>query len=213
MKTLTTLIVADDHPIFLEGLVMLFDRLEGFELLGNATDGDQTLAMIARYKPDIALIDLSMLGATIEQIIQAVEKEGITTQLIVLTMLKDGHKAQQLLDLGLSGYVLKDMAFEDLITSIEQVCRGETFISPLLLAEMLKVEPLIIMPCLTDREIEVMICVAKGDSNKQIARELKISQRTVCFHMTNCFTKMEASNRTEAIVKAVSCGLIDIPID
>ena len=210
MKTLTTLIVADDHPIFLEGLVMLFDRLEGFELLGNATDGDQTLAMIARYKPDIALIDLSMLGATIEQIIQAVEKEGITTQLIVLTMLKDGHKAQQLLDLGLSGYVLKDMAFEDLITSIEQVCRGETFISPLLLAEMLEVEPLIIMPCLTDREIEVMICVAKGDSNKQIARELKISQRTVCFHMTNCFTKMEASNRTEAIVKAVSCGLIDI---
>ena len=210
MKTLTTLIVADDHPIFLEGLVMLFDRLEGFELLGNATDGDQTLAMIVRYKPDIALIDLSMLGATIEQIIQAVEKEGITTQLIVLTMLKDGHKAQQLLDLGLSGYVLKDMAFEDLITSIEQVCRGETFISPLLLAEMLEVEPLIIMPCLTDREIEVMICVAKGDSNKQIARELKISQRTVCFHMTNCFTKMEASNRTEAIVKAVSCGLIDI---
>ena len=212
MKTITTLIVADDHLIFLEGLVMLFDRLEGFELLGNATDGDQTLAMIARYKPDIALIDLSMLGVTIEQIIQAVEKEEITTQLIVLTMLKDGHKAQQLLDLGLSGYVLKDMAFEDLITSIEQVCRGETFISPLLLAEMLEVEPLIIMPCLTDREIEVMICVAKGDSNKQIARELKISQRTVCFHMTNCFTKMEASNRTEAIVKAVSCGLIDISI-
>lgn len=210
MKTLTTLIVADDHPIFLEGLVMLFDRLEGFKLLGNATDGDETLAMIIKYQPAIALIDLSMSGATIEQIIQAVEKDAITTQLIVLTMLKDSHKAQQLLDLGLAGYVLKDMAFEDLITSIEKVCMGETFISPSLIVERLEVEPLMVIPCLTDREIEVLKRVAKGDSNKQIARKLRISQRTVCFHMTNCFVKMEASNRTEAIVKAASCGLIDI---
>lgn len=210
MKTPTTLIVADDHPIFLEGLVMLFDRLASFKLLGSAINGDQALAMIRQHQPDIALIDLSMSGVTIEQIIHQLKKDSIHTRLIVLTMLKDGYKAQQLLTLGLAGYVLKDMAFEDLITSIEQVRLGKYFISPSLEAEIKFVEVLNGTPCLTEREIEVLRCVAEGNSNKQIARKLGISQRTVCFHMTNCFAKMAASNRTEAIVKAASYGLIDI---
>lgn len=212
MKTLTTLIVADDHPIFLEGLVMLFDRLESVKLLGSAIDGDQTLNMIERYQPDIALIDLSMPGATTEQIIAFVEKNMLTTQLIALTMLKDGHKAEQLLALGLWGYVLKDMAFEDLLNSIRQVRFGKKFISPALLEEMSKDSQSLIAekPYLTERETEVLMCVAQGDSNKQIAYKLGISQRTVCFHMTNCFIKIDAINRTDAIIKAVNYGLIDI---
>lgn len=212
MKTLTTLIVADDHPIFLEGLVMLFDRLESVKLLGTAIDGDQTLNMIETYQPDIALIDLSMPGATTEQIIAFVEKNMLTTQLIALTMLKDGHKAEQLLALGLWSYVLKDMAFEDLLNSIRQVRFGKKFISPALLEEMSKDSQSLIAekPYLTERETEVLMCVAQGDSNKQIAYKLGISQRTVCFHMTNCFIKIDAINRTDAIIKAVNYGLINI---
>ncbi|MES1964245.1 response regulator transcription factor [Psychrobacter sp. AH5] len=207
MKTLTTLIVADDHPIFLEGLIMLFERLECFELLASATDGDQALAMIEQYQPNIALIDLSMTGVSIEHMIEHLKQNSFDTKLIVLTMLKDSYRAQQLLSLGLAGYVLKDMAFEDLITSIEQVLLNKSFISPSLICEEVS---LVVIPCLTERELEVLTCVASGDSNKQIARKLGISQRTVCFHMTNCFIKTDASNRTEAIVKAVSYGLIDI---
>lgn len=210
MKTITTLIVADDHPIFLQGLIMLFERLEFFELLGSSTNGDEALAMIEQYQPDIALIDLSMSGASIEHMLQQQTEKSIATQMIVLTMLKDGYRAQQLFTLGLAGYVLKDMAFEDLITSIEQVRLGKTFISPSLGQEMEPVEDINEIPCLTERELEVLRNVARGDSNKQIAHKLGISQRTVCFHMTNCFIKTEATNRTEAIVKAAHYGLIDI---
>src|SRR5699024_4624768 len=151
-------------------------------------------------------------GATTEQIIAFVEKNMLTTQLIALTMLKDGHKAEKLLALGLWGYVLKDMAFEDLLNSIRQVRLGKKFISPALLEEMSKDSQSLIAekPYLTERETEVLMCVAQGDSNKQIAYKLGISQRTVCFHMTNCFIKIDAINRTDAIIKAVNYGLINI---
>ena len=150
------MIVADDHSIFLEGLVMLFERLECFKLLGSATNGDDALAIIEQYQPDIALIDLSMSGATIEQMLQQQAEKSIATQMIVLTMLKDGYRAQQLFTLGLAGYVLKDMAFEDLITSIEQVRLGKCFISPSLRQEMKPVEDINEIPCLTERELEVL---------------------------------------------------------
>lgn len=210
METITTVIVADDHPIFLEGLIMLFDKLAWVNLLGSATNGDEAFDIINSYQPDIALVDLSMSGASIEQIIDTVKAQNYPTQLIALTMLKDGYKAQQLLSVGLAGYVLKDNAFEDLLIAIEQVSIGESFISPLLLDEIQSQETVAIVPYLTDREIEVLICAVDGSSNKKIAYQLGITQRTVCFHMRNCFIKLEATNRTQAIVKAVSYGLVNI---
>ena len=210
MKTLTTLIVADDHPIFLEGLIMLFDKLAWVDLLASATNGDEAFDIINSHQPDIALIDLSMSGASIEQIIQTVKTQKYPTQLIALTMLKDGYRAQQLLSVGLSGYVLKDNAFEDLLIAIEKVSIGESFISPSLLDEMQIQETIAIVPHLTDREVEVLICAVEGNTNKQIAYKLSITQRTVCFHMRNCFVKLEATNRTQAIVNAVSYGLVNI---
>ena len=189
---------------------MLFDKLVWVDLLGSAVDGTTTLSMIEQYQPDIALIDLSMPGLSAEQIIHTVKVQNYHTQLIALTMLKDGYKAQKLLSLGLSGYVLKDNAFEDLLIAIEKVSIGEDFISPLLLNEMLTKETAVIVPYLTDREMEVLICAIDGDSNKQIAYKLGITQCTVCFHMRNCFVKLEATNRTQAIIKAVSYGLVAI---
>ena len=189
---------------------MLFDKLAWVDLLGSATNGDETFNLINRCQPDIALIDLSMSGASIDQIICMIERQSYSTRLIALTMLKDGYKAQKLLSLGLSGYVLKDNAFEDLLIAIEKVSAGENFMSPLLLEEMQIKETSVTLPYLTGREVEVLICAVDGDSNKQIAYKLGITQRTVCFHMRNCFTKLEATNRTQAIVKALNYGLVDI---
>lgn len=103
------LVVADDHPFFLEGLVMLFQRLDWADLCGSASDGDELLALIAAEQPSIVLIDLSMSGASVEQIISTVEADHPQTRLIALTMLNDAYKASQLLTLGLSGYVVKGM--------------------------------------------------------------------------------------------------------
>lgn len=151
-----------------------------------------------------------MSGATTEQIIRTVERRIYTTQLIALTILRDSHKAYQLLNIGLSGYVLKDTAFEDLLTAIKQIRTGKKFISPSLTEEKQSFDTIVDKPHLTDREIKVLSCVVKGDSNQKIAFSLGITQRTVCFHMSNCFTKLEVSNRTQAIVQAACYGLVDI---
>ena len=210
METITTVIVADDHPIFLEGLILLLARVEWLDIVGYATDGDQTLRLIEQYEPDIVLMNVTMSGIGIENIVLSVEKQSLITQLIALTTVHDGAKAQQLLKMGLSGYVLKNTAFIDLLAIIKQVRTGKKFISPSLLASLKPIIAKINKPQLTDREIEVLTCIVKGDSNKKIACDLSISERTVCFHMSNCLRKLKVSNRTHAIVKAVNHGLITI---
>ena len=210
METITTVIVADDHPIFLEGLILLLARVEWLDIVGYATDGDQTLRLIEQYEPDIVLMNVTMSGIGIENIILSVEKQSLITQLIALTTVNDGTKARQLLKIGLSGYVLKNTAFIDLLAIIKQVRTGKKFISPSLLASLKPIIAKINKPQLTDREIEVLTCIVKGDSNKKIACDLGISERTVCFHMSNCLRKLKVSNRTHAIVQAVNHGLITI---
>ena len=210
METITTVIVADDHPIFLEGLILLLARVEWLDIVGYATDGDQTLRLIEQYEPDIVLMNVTMSGIGIENIILSVEKQSLITQLIALTTVNDGTKARQLLKMGLSGYVLKNTAFIDLLAIIKQVRTGKKFISPSLLASLKPIIAKINKPQLTDREIEVLTCIVKGDSNKKIACDLGISERTVCFHMSNCLRKLKVSNRTHAIVQAVNHGLITI---
>ena len=210
METITTVIVADDHPIFLEGFMLLLARVEGLNVVGHATDGDLTLRLIEQYEPDIVLMNVTMSGIGIENIVLSVEKQSLITQLIALTTVNDGTKAQQLLKIGLSGYVLKNTAFIDLLAIIKQVRTGKKFISPSLLASLKPIIAKINKPQLTDREIEVLTCIVKGDSNKKIACDLGISERTVCFHMSNCLRKLKVSNRTHAIVQAVNHGLITI---
>lgn len=210
METITTVIVADDHPIFLEGFMLLLARVEGLKVVGHATDGDRTLHLIEQYEPDIVLMNVTMSGMSIEKIILSVEKQSLITQLMALTTVNDGAKAQQLLNIGLSGYVLKNTTFVDLLAIIKQVCTGKKFISPSLLASLKPITAEIDKPQLTNREIEVLTCIVKGDSNKKIACDLGISQRTVCFHMSNCLRKLEVSNRTHAVVQAVSYGLVII---
>lgn len=203
-----TLIVADDHQIFLDGLVLLFQKLTWVDFLGSATDGDGILTLIETQQPDIALIDLSMPGASTETIIATVEQSYPNTQLIALTMLNDAYKANQLLALGLAGYVVKDTAFEDLLTAIEAVAAGEQFISPSLVSEIQQLREEAYKAELTDRECQVLTRAAKGDGNKQIAYHLGISERTVCFHMANCFVKLGVSNRTQAVTRALNQAIV-----
>jgi len=210
MDRLTTLIVADDHPIFLEGLELLLDRLDWLELLGVATDRDETLTVIEQHQPNIALIALSMFGTSTQHITEFIEKSSTITQLVALTMPDDEIKAQQLLSLGLSSYVLKDIVFEDLLAMIRLICTNDKVVLPSLIVPETTLAHLNDLPLLTQRETEVLTYVAKGARNKEIAYKLDITQRTVCFHMSNCFAKLEVSNRTQAIVKAVSYGLVDI---
>ena len=208
MENTIKLVVADDHQIFLDGLLTLFSKLPWVELLGSATNGDDLITLIEVHSPQLVLIDLSMPGASTEAIITATEAASPTTKLLALTMSKDAYRAQQLLTLGLSGYVVKDTAFEDLLDAIKEVSHGGQFISPLLVEELRQQTEQKVH--LTTREQAVLAMAAQGHGNKQIAWHLDISERTVCFHMANCFIKLNVKNRSEAIVAAINQELIDI---
>ncbi|HEB62597.1 MAG TPA: response regulator transcription factor [Bacteroidetes bacterium] len=204
------IVAADDHKIFLQGLKSLFVLTDNIELKATAPNGDILLDIIEKYRPDIALVDLSMPGATTETIIKTVEEKYPSTQLLALTMHMDPVVAIDLFALGLSGYVLKECAFDELEIAIKSLIQGEQFISPQLLKAInnysQKPGKEII---LTSKELDVIKQVAKANSNKEIARNLNITERTVRFHLSNCFVKLNANNRLNAANRAIELGLIN----
>ena len=204
------IVAADDHKIFLQGLKSLFVLTDNIELKATAPNGDILLDIIEKYRPDIALVDLSMPGATTETIIKTVEEKYPSTQLLALTMHMDPVVAIDLFALGLSGYVLKECAFDELEIAIKSLIQGEQFISPQLLKAInnysQKSEKEII---LTSKELDVIKLVANANSNKEIARNLNITERTVRFHLSNCFVKLNANNRLNAANRAIELGLIN----
>ncbi len=208
MKTSIEIVAADDHQIFLEGLKSLFQLSAGHTLIACCGDGDSLLDIIINKTPDIALVDLSMPGATTEDIVNTVEKKNLDTQLIALTMHKEPELAQELLELGLAGYVLKEEAFDELSNAIQAVLQGEQFISPNLLKAIKNSKQQ--KDLLSRREIEVLQYAAEGVSNKKIAQLIGISERTVRFHVSNCCLKLDAHGRSHAIAKAVQMGLFEV---
>ena len=202
-----TLVAADDHQIFLEGISSLLRNHPHIELLATANDGDQTIDLLDRYQPNVLLLDLSMPGASTEQLLSVVDTQHPDTLVIALTMFSDGGIAKKYLELGLSGYVIKDDAFDDLVTAIDEVVDGGQFISSSLIDGVgLAIDDP--MPNLTKQEQAVLTAASEGMSNKEIARSLDISERTVRFHMSNCFTKFGVSSRGGAIAVALNKKLI-----
>ena len=130
------IIAADDHKIFTAGIISLFESLDQYTLLGTGCTGDELIALLAQHQPDVALIDISMPGASTQQIIQYSQRHTPHVKLIALTMHHDPHEARQLTDNGLDGYVLKESAFDDLIDAINVLCSGKFFNSPAIANEV-----------------------------------------------------------------------------
>ena len=210
-KTIT-LVAADDHRLFLEGLKSLFQLTEDYDLIATCEDGDALLNLIETEKPDIALIDLSMPGMSTEDIVSTVESNNWQTHLIALTMHQDPRIAEELINLGLSGYILKDEAFDELTSAIHAVLNDDQFISPTLLNIMKEFhkKTAISKELLTTREVEVLENAALGHSNKSIARNMDISERTVRFHISNCCVKLDAKGRSNAVARAMVMNIIKI---
>lgn len=204
------LVAADDHRIFLEGLKSLFEYTENFNLIDVCEDGDCLLKLISEHKPEIALVDISMPGASTEVIVETVELHHPDTKLIALTMHFDPQLAEKLFELGICGYVLKENAFDELGKSINALQAGEQYISPKLMKAIVEYHHKkdTEKELLTIREVDVLGCAAQGKSNKEIARLLDISERTVRFHISNCCAKLDAQGRSNAVAKALQMQLI-----
>jgi DNA-binding NarL/FixJ family response regulator len=201
------IIAADDHQMFLEGLASLFQNDPTCDLVCRCSDGDQLQLAVENQPADIVLLDLSMPGPSSEELITWLNDGYPDIHIIALTMYSNSQYAQDLLTLGLSAYVLKDSAFDDLHLAITEVCDGGQFLSPALL-ESLRLPDA--DSALTKRELEVLSRAAHGLANKEIAHALDISERTARFHLANCCIKLHAHGRSHAVAKAIQLGIIKI---
>jgi DNA-binding NarL/FixJ family response regulator len=204
-------LIADDHVIFRQGLLNLLQSSKNIAIAGEAGSGPDTINLVTREEPDIAILDISMPGFDGFEILQRIRSQGIKTKVIFLTMHKDTLTAKKALQSGASGYVLKDNAFEDLLYAINTVSTGGTFISPSVLESVIKApsyegkESQI----LTLREREVLKLIASGLKNKQIAHELFISIKTVETHRTNIMQKLDIHTTASLVQYAIKIGLLE----
>jgi len=203
------IVAADDHRLFLEGLKSLFQLSNEYDLIATCQDGNCLVEQIKQESPEIALIDLSMPGCSTTEIISSIITHKSPTKLIALTMHMEGHLAKELLSAGLSGYILKESAFEELTIAIDTVLKGEIYLSKDMQNILANYDAKYQNEGeLTQREKEVLQNAARGQSNKEIARTMDISERTVRFHLGNCCLKLNAKGRSNAIAIALKESFI-----
>ena len=209
-KDQISIVAADDHQIFIDGIKSLFSSIDGIELIGSANDGTALLTLVKSLSPNIILLDLSMPGATTQEIVAAVTENHPKTKLIALSMYHDAREAKLLLSRGLAGFVLKESAFDDLIMAIIQVHTGTKFVSEILNIEIKALPNHESSAFLTQREKLILTGAAQGNSNKKIASNIGISERTVRFHLSNCCEKLKAQGRSNAVAVALNRHLIEL---
>src|SRR5438034_3540588 len=208
------IVVADDHPIFRDGLCRLLALEEDFEVVAQAQDGRQVLDVLQQYEPDILLLDLKMPGLDGLATLQRLQIAKNKTRVIVLTASDDKNEFVQAMKLGTSGIVLKQTATELLIKSIRKVHAGEIWLDSHTTAAVMRQfsSPLETAPLgkrdrdrspLSQREREIVVLVAQGFKNKEMAEKMFISEQTVKNHLHNIFDKLGVSDRLELALYAI----------
>jgi DNA-binding NarL/FixJ family response regulator len=196
-------LAVDDHPVVRAGLAQLLGQADDIELIGVAEDGERALAIVRERETDVVLMDLEMPGMDGIQATARIRHEHPRTQLVVLTSFSDSDRVLDALDAGAIGYLLKGADPDELLQGIRAAARGESPLAPRAASELLTPRagrrP---VEGLTPREREVLLMVAQGLPNKQIARRLEISERTVKGHLTHIFERIGVTDRTQAALWA-----------
>ena len=209
------ILLADDHPLVRSGLVKLLEPYKEFVVVGEASDGEEAVAMTKKLEPDVVVIDLSMPKLSGVEATKIIEKNNPTSKVLVLTMHDSEEYVYQILKSGAGGYVLKNSSRDELAAAIRAVANGEKFFSPrvseimveayLRKAEKREEKPLDDKDLpLTKREKEILFYIADGLSNAQIAEKLFISPRTVDTHRTNIMQKLNIHDAANLVRFAIS---------
>ena len=201
-------VVIDDHPIVRDGLMRLIGSDPELEVVGSGGDGDTAVAICAELGPDVALMDLSMPGVGGVEATRQIGERAPGVQVIVLTSFMDRERVTEALDAGAIGYLLKDAEPTQLLHAIHAAARGESPLDPRAARAMLAAQRAPDrLDALTAREREVLALVAEGLPNKQIARALGITDKTVKAHMTKIFAAIGVTDRTAAALWAHRNGV------
>ena len=209
--TAPRLVLVDDHSLCRTGLTDLLRQRGGMDVLAALADPDEVIAVLREQRPDLLVLDLRMPAVDGLTLLQRIRAEGLDTPVVILTMSDSETDLAAALRAGVRGYLLKDMEPEDVITAIGNAARGELVVAP---AMTLKLAQLLhsgtkgrnrsdLLASLTERERQILDHLARGESNKTIARALDISHDTVKLHVRHILAKLNLSSRVEAAVFAV----------
>jgi DNA-binding NarL/FixJ family response regulator len=205
------LVVVDDHALFRAGLISLLSEMDDFQVLGEANDGESALALVRAKKPDLVLMDVNMPGMDGVEAVRQLRKSE-TCRILMLTISKNDEDLFGAIAAGADGYILKNAEPEELRQTIKLVAQGMFVLSPQVTRQVVRAignDPNRAAESgLSSREMEVLECLAQGKTTIQIAGKLFISENTVKTHVRHILEKLEASNRAEAVSKALQMGLI-----
>lgn len=207
-------LIIDDHTLFRSGIRLLLQRQTGFEVVGEAGNGLEGVKDAKRLHPDVVLLDLHMPDISGLETIPLLKDEAPQAQIIMLTVSEDAEDLLEALRIGARGYLLKNIDTAFLLDSIRRAAAGESVMSPQMAGKLVDVmrAPAKSNAANTDklspRERQIIIKLARGDSNKEIARELDLSESTVKIHVQGILRKLNLASRVQAAVYAVEHGLM-----
>jgi len=206
-------IIADDHPLFREGVVHSLSRKHDISIVGEASSGEEAIKQIAELLPDILLLDITMTGLDGIETARKVSISYPVTKIIMLTASENEDDLMKALRAGARGYVVKGVRAGELANAIRYVVKGETYISPdlanALLVELSRPDPPDPMDELTDREYQILELVSEGLTNREIGERIYLAEKTIKFYMTNILQKLHVRSRVEAALLAQQKRLRD----
>jgi NarL family two-component system response regulator LiaR len=204
-------LVVDDHPLVREGLRSFLSTVEDIEVVGEGSDGGEAVALAADLQPDVVMMDLAMPNVDGIEAIRRIVEANPGARVIALTSFVTDDKVFPAIEAGAAGYLLKETPASELAEAIRKVHRGEPILHPDVAARLMRqvaaATPRAHRTDLTARELEVLRLIAAGRSNKEIARDLSVAEKTVKTHVSNVLAKLGVADRTQAAVYAVQNGL------
>ncbi len=215
----TRVVVVDDQELFRRGLTMLVDTLDGIDLVGEAGDGDTAVEVVLRTDPDVVLLDVRMPGRSGVETCAELKALMPSVQIVMLTASDEESDLYGSVKAGASGYLLKSSSVDEVADAVRLVAEGQSLISPSMAVKLLdEFKQLagtdtgeIASPRLTERELDVLRQMARGRTNREIARALFIAENTVKNHVRNILEKFQLHSRMEAVMYAMREKLLDAP--
>lgn len=208
-------LLADDHAVVRAGIRQFMDQASDIRVIAEAEDGEMACSLIERYKPDVAVLDIQMPKATGIEVTRWVRANHREVGVLVLTAYDDDPYVMAVLQAGANGYVLKTATPTDIVQAVRDVNEGKSALDPSVAHKLMSqiaakgsAQPE--YESLTERELEVLALAGKGYTNKAIGVQLGISDRTVQGHLAKTYSKLQASSRTEAVMRAVSLNIITV---
>ena len=211
-------LLADDHAVVRQGIRQFLETSSDIAIVAEASDGLEAMRLIREHRPEVAVLDIQMPGQSGIEVTRAVRAERLPVGVLILTAFDETPYVKAVLQAGANGYVLKTAEAQDIVEAVQAVNEGRSVLDPMiarkLMGQLARSEAAGISPePLTERELEVLRLTAKGHTNKAIGAQLSISDRTVQGHLAKIYDKLHAGSRTEAVMRAVTLGLIPPVLD